>query len=231
MDQQLVFGLVACAIMLLLGFPVHEYMHAYAAYRLGDSTARYRGRLTLNPLVHFDQVGGILLLASAVLTNGAAFFGFAKPTPVNPMNLRGGRHGEAVVAAAGPLSNLVMGAIVAIPLRLVDGSPDLVQQIGTSAPLGAVYDIAVFFVLINVFLFIFNLLPLPPLDGFSVLVGIVDPRTAWQLRQFVQQYGQYIPIVFLLFIFLLAPRILGPLGSGLYSFLVGSGPALFRVTF
>jgi len=95
LSPQLLYALTAVAVMLLVGFPVHEFSHALAAYRLGDSTARYQGRLTLDPRVHFDMVGGMLLVISAVLTQGTAFFGYAKPTPVNPMNLSGGRHGEA----------------------------------------------------------------------------------------------------------------------------------------
>ena len=113
--------------MLLVGFPVHEFCHAFAAYRLGDSTARWQGRLTLDPRVHFDPVGGLHAGHLGHHQQRPFFFGYAKPTPVNPMNLQGGRHGEALVAAAGPLSNLVMAAIVAIPLRLLYGSLDVQQ--------------------------------------------------------------------------------------------------------
>ena len=106
--------------MLLVGFPVHEFSHALAAYRLGDGTARMFGRLTLNPIVHFDPLGGLMLVISALGTG--FFFGWAKPTPVNPMNLQGGRRGEAIVALAGPASNLIMAAVAAIPLRFILGS-------------------------------------------------------------------------------------------------------------
>ena len=103
---------IVVAIMLLVGFPVHEFAHALAAYRLGDSTARFMGRLTLNPVAHFDPLGGILL---AVTFIGSSFgFGWAKPTPVNPRNLEGGRYGEAIVAAAGPISNLVLAIAAAL---------------------------------------------------------------------------------------------------------------------
>src|SRR5262245_60469288 len=128
LNAQLLYALLAVGIMLLVGFPVHEFSHAFAAYRLGDSTARWQGRLTLNPIIHFDMVGGLLLVASALLSQGRFFFGYAKPTPVNPLNLQGGRRGEALVAAAGPLSNLVMAAIVAVPLRIVLNSFELYRQ-------------------------------------------------------------------------------------------------------
>ena len=103
---------IAVAIMLLVGFPVHEFSHALAAYRLGDSTAKLFGRLTLNPVAHFDPLGGILLAVTFIASSGSFGFGWAKPTPVNPPNLQGGRRGEAIVAAAGPISNLVLAAIV-----------------------------------------------------------------------------------------------------------------------
>jgi len=99
--------LVAVAIFLLVGFPVHEFSHALVAYRLGDGTAKMFGRLTLNPIVHLDPVGSLILVASALLGSGF-IIGWAKPTPVNPSMLRGGRRAEAWVAAAGPVSNLVM---------------------------------------------------------------------------------------------------------------------------
>ena len=106
---------IVVAIMLLVGLPVHEFSHALAAYRLGDGTAKMFGRLTLNPIVHFDPVGGTLLALPFIgsAASGAPIgFGWAKPTPVNPMNLDGGSRGEALVAAAGPLSNFVLAGML-----------------------------------------------------------------------------------------------------------------------
>jgi Zn-dependent protease len=120
------------AIMLLVGFPIHEFSHALAAYRLGDGTAKLFGRLTINPIAHFDPVGGVLLAVTFIgsAASGSAFgFGWAKPTPVNPMNLRYGRRGEAIVAAAGPISNLVLAAAAAIPLRYLMSNPELLGQV------------------------------------------------------------------------------------------------------
>jgi len=220
LNEQLLYALAAVAIMLLIGFPIHEFSHAWAAYRLGDSTARYQGRLTLDPRVHFDMVGGLLLVISAVLTQGSAFFGYAKPTPVNPMNLSGGRRGEALVSAAGPVSNLVMAALVAIPLRLSISSGAIQTLLNSNAG-QAIFSITYYFVVINVFLFIFNLIPVPPLDGWRVLLGLVPSQTAWQLRQIEIRYAQMIPFVFLLFIFLLAPRIIGPIADSILNLLLG----------
>ncbi|MFN8520897.1 MAG: site-2 protease family protein [Chloroflexota bacterium] len=228
----LVYTLLAAGIMLVIGFPVHEFCHAWAAYRLGDSTARWQGRLTLNPRVHFDPVGGVMLLITAILSQGSWFFGYAKPTPVNPMNLRGGRRGEAWVAAAGPLSNLVMAAIVAIPLRFVvsfvhiggqtymvpaeflSGLPERAQDLVILVPM--------YFVSINVFLCIFNLLPVPPLDGWKVLSGLVPSNVAWQLRDFEQRYATYIPFVFLVVILFLGGRIISPIAQAIINLLLGA---------
>jgi Zn-dependent protease len=207
---------IVVAIMLLIGFPVHEFAHALAAYRLGDGTAKLFGRLTLNPIAHFDPLGGILLAVSFI---AAGFgFGWAKPTPVNPANLAGGRRGEALVAAAGPLSNLVLAAIAALPLRYILANPELQLQIPS-----IVLQILSLFVLINLVLMIFNLLPIPPLDGSKVLFAFLSPRLAWQWRPILEQYG----FVLLLLLFFLPPgnsiggRILLPIIDAFLFVLVG----------
>jgi Zn-dependent protease len=211
---------IVVAIMLLVGLPVHEFSHALAAYRLGDGTAKLFGRLTLNPIAHFDPVGGLLLavtfLGSAAA--GSAFgFGWAKPTPVNPMNLMFGRHGEALVAAAGPISNLVLAAAGAIPLRYLIANPDLAVQV----PL--VLDILNLFVQINIVLMLFNLIPIPPLDGSKVLFAFLDRRTEYQVRPVLEQYGFFILII----LFFLPPggsiggRVLFPILDAIYNILVG----------
>jgi len=214
--EQLLSALIAIGIMILVGFPVHEFSHAYAAYRLGDSTARWQGRLTLDPRVHFDPIGGLMLLVGAVLTGGRFFLGWAKPTPVNPYNLQFGRRGEAIVALAGPLSNLLMAAAVAIPLRLIAMDAGLVDTIRSSDVVLFIFNTAGFFVLINVFLMVFNLLPIPPLDGWRVLLGMLDARTAYTLRQY-EQYGFLLILVLILFG---APLVSGLAGTVL-SFLLG----------
>ncbi|MGI8703608.1 MAG: site-2 protease family protein [Candidatus Limnocylindrales bacterium] len=216
MDQPLVQALVAVGVILLVAFPVHEFSHALAAFRLGDSTARYMGRLTLDPRVHFDPIGGGMLALSALLSQGGFFFGYAKPTPVNPANLEGGRRGEALVALAGPLSTLVLAALVAVPLRLIASSDELLFSVIGSDVGSFFFGIGRYFVLINVFLFIFNLLPIPPLDGWKVLTGLVDARTAYSLRQ-VEQYAFFLIIA----VFFFGGRIIGPIGIAIYGLLLG----------
>ena len=211
---------IVVAIMLLVGFPVHEFSHALAAYRLGDGTAKLFGRLTLNPIAHFDPVGGVLLtitfLGSAA-SGGAFGFGWAKPTPVNPMNLAFGRRGEAIVAAAGPISNLVLATAAAIPLRYLINNPELAVQVEL------LFRILDLFIQINIVLMLFNLIPIPPLDGSKVLFTFLDRRTEYQVRPILEQYGFFI----LIFLFFLPPgssiggRIVGPILNAIYSFLVG----------
>jgi Zn-dependent protease len=182
--------LIVAAIMLLVALPVHEFSHALIAYRMGDGTAKLLGRLTLNPIVHFDPVGGTLLLITLLSGTGFAF-GWAKPTPVNPTNLRGGRQGDAWVALAGPLSNFILAVAGAIPYRTM-----IATGVAADAPVAlAVLNL---FVTINIILMIFNLIPLPPLDGSHVLLALVDPRTSWQLRAVLQQYGSLILLALIL---------------------------------
>jgi Zn-dependent protease len=218
--DRLIPAAIVVAIMLLVGFPIHEFSHALAAYRLGDGTAKLFGRLTINPLAHFDPVGGILLAVTFIgsAASGSAFgFGWAKPTPVNPMNLMYGRRGEAIVAAAGPISNLVLAAAAAIPLRYLISQPELDAQIPI---LG---DVLFYFVLINLVLMVFNLIPVPPLDGSKVLFAFVDRRTEYQIRPILEQYGFFILII----LFFLPPgnsiggRVLLPIIDAFFSFLVG----------
>ena len=218
--EQVIPAVIVVAIMLLVGLPVHEFSHALAAYRLGDGTAKLFGRLTLNPIAHFDPVGGTLLALTFIgsaAAGGAFGFGWAKPTPVNPMNLQGGRRGEAIVAAAGPLSNLVLAIVAAIPLRFLLANPALLDQVSMLA------QVLYLFVQINLVLMVFNLIPIPPLDGSKVLFAFLDRRTEYQIRPILEQYGFFI----LLALFFLPPgnsiggRIFGPIIHAFSSFLVG----------
>jgi Zn-dependent protease len=176
--EELLAKSLIVVVMLGVAFPIHEFAHALAAYRLGDNTARLMGRLTLDPRAHFDQMGGLLLAITVILTSFG--FGWAKPTPYNPRNLRGGRWGEAMVSAAGPISNLALAIAGAIPLRYV---------IATGMDTGILAYFLEFFVRINLVLMVFNLIPIPPLDGSKVMFAFMNPRTAWQVRPVLEQYG------------------------------------------
>jgi Zn-dependent protease len=202
--------IIAIALIILVSFPVHEFSHALAAYRLGDGTAKLFGRLTLNPVVHFDPLGAAFLVISSLVGRG---IGWAKPTPVNTANLRYGSAGDAIVSFAGPASNLVLAAAVALPMRVILNS-DLRFEVPSFAQ-----NIMLNFIIINLGLFVFNLIPVPPLDGSSILLAALDPRTAYQVRPVLLQYG---PIILLVLIFTgFASIILGPIIDALFSLLVG----------
>ncbi|HEX5823085.1 MAG TPA: site-2 protease family protein [Candidatus Limnocylindrales bacterium] len=212
-QQHPVAAIALIAFFLLLSFPVHEFAHAFAAYRLGDSTAKLFGKLTLNPIAHFDQFGGTMLVISILVTGFP--LGFAQ-TPVNPRNLRG-RYGEAIVALAGPLSNLLIAAAVAIPLRLILANPAFAIQNFT------LVSILEFIVQGSIILGLFNLIPIPPLDGGTVMLSLVSPRTAWQLRPILAQYGIFLIILLILPLGgqSILGRVLFPITEAIYRVLVG----------
>lgn len=231
MDQEVVQALfsafIVVAIMLLVGFPVHEYMHAWTAMRLGDNTARWMGRVSLDPRVHFDQMGGLILAVTAVLSaisGGGLLFGWAKPTPVNPMSLRNGRQGHALVAFAGPASNLVVAVLVAIPIRIALSNPEWWFYIRDNPLLDLALSAGLLLLQLNILLFIFNLVPIPPLDGWSVVKGIVPREAANRMQELEIQYANIIPMLFLGFIvilFVTGGRLLGPIIIGIRDLLLG----------
>jgi len=149
----------------IIGTTFHEFMHAYTAYRLGDTTAQQQGRITLNPAAHFDPFGFFMMILLAL---GAPLLAWGKPVPVNPYALRGGRRGMALVAVAGPISNLVF-AIVLLPLYNFTGAGGLAGSTQVHAIVGYMLQV-------NLLLFTFNLIPIPPLDGFNIMVGILPNR-------------------------------------------------------
>ena len=170
-------------VVLFLAIPIHEWAHAWSAYQLGDDTASLQGRLTLNPMAHLDPIGSLLILVSG--------FGWGKPVPVNPYRLRTGpRIGHAITAFAGPLSNFVLAMLLAIPFRMhwanyAVASMDLYTQ---RLSIGALLLIAIE---INLGLMLFNLIPLFPLDGEKVLVGVLPPRWGDSLLR-IRPYGSII---------------------------------------
>lgn len=183
----------AGVLALLVGIAFHEFCHAFTANALGDSTARRMGRLSLNPRVHLDPAGTLLLFVAG--------FGWGKPVPVNAFALRNGpRTGMAMVAAAGPLSNLLIAAVLSVPIRL---DPSLWHNPFAFIASTAGWSTADYFglflsagILFNIILAVFNLLPLAPLDGFRVWVGLLPRDLARPLAR-LEQYG--IPILMVLF--------------------------------
>ena len=180
--MEMIFALV----IILFSAIIHEYMHGWMADRLGDPTARDAGRLTLNPAAHIDLWGSVLMPALIFLgTGGALIFGYAKPVPFNPYNLRDQRFGAAKVAVAGPLANLITAIFFGLVLRFMPG-----LNLISASFLAAIVQI-------NLVLMIFNLLPIPPLDGSKVLLPFLSNH--WQMK--FLQWEQYGFILVLLFVF------------------------------
>lgn len=178
---------------------IHEFCHAYVALKLGDRTAADLGRVTLNPMAHFDPFGFFGMLMISI---GYGFIGWGKPVPVNPARftnkrLRHHRHGMAIVAVAGPISNLLQASIVAIPLRIA-GVP--FSDFGLSSGFGM---LAWTFVYVNLLLAAFNMIPIPPLDGSKLLLGIV-PKFWYGVLAPLEQYG-FILLMALFFLPLVIP--------------------------
>ena len=174
--------------ILVMSVVVHEVAHGYAALLLGDPTAKYAGRLTLNPIKHLDPWGSVLLPFILVILQAGILFGWAKPVPYNPYNLRDQKNGPAIVGAAGPLSNLALALIAGVLLRalLVSGMYD-----------GFILQVLATIVFINILLMVFNLLPIPPLDGSKLLYTFIPMSD--HTKMVLEQYGF---VILLAFIFL-----------------------------
>lgn len=181
--EQLPFYLIA----LMIAFTVHEFAHAYAAYKFGDPTAKMLGRVTLNPAVHFDFLGIVLLLIAG--------FGWARPVPVNRDNFTRPRRMSIIVSAVGPLSNLLLGILGALIYAALYQA-GIIDSIGATRVDQAVHIFFNTFILLNFFLCLFNLIPLPPLDGYRILSELLPPRVSSSLRA-IEQWSM---LIFLLII-------------------------------
>lgn len=181
-------------LVLLVSLSVHEAAHAWSASTLGDDTARRLGRVSLNPIVHIDPIGTLLLPLLAIASNSSFLIGWAKPTPVNIRNLRNPRRDNILVTVAGPISNLMIAVLAAMIYRSTEGIAALVAFEAMT---------------LNVLLAIFNMVPIPPLDGGQVLLGLLPPRAAIRVSA-IQPYG------FLILMALLMTGTLGYLLAGPY---------------
>lgn len=183
-------GMLFTVVVLILSVIVHEIAHGYAANALGDPTAKLAGRLTLNPIPHIDPIGSVLIPGLMVLMNAGMLFGWAKPVPYNPYNLKNQRWGEAIVGIAGVATNLALALVFALIARFSLASGEQVFA-----------GLAAVICYVNLFLGLFNLIPFPPLDGFTVLRGLLPYRMSVSLREVEQNLGGVVGLLGFLLIF------------------------------
>lgn len=197
------------AIVMLILIPssiIHEVAHGYMAELLGDSTARYAGRLTLDPRSHVDPWGTLLMPFILYMASGGSFmFAYAKPVPYNPYNLKNHRWGPALVGFAGPAVNFLLALMVGLVIRFFVG-------------FDAVGLVLARVVELNLVLMVFNLVPIPPLDGSKILYALL-PDSAHAIKNFLDRYGYIILIIFIFTLF----RLISPLIFWLFNLIVGGG--------
>lgn len=200
--MEIAMPIVIKIAILIFSVVIHEVSHGYAALMLGDRTAQYSGRLTLNPIRHIDPFGSLLLPALTAMLGGPVF-GWAKPVPYNPYNLRNQKWGPAIVGAAGPGANLLLAIIFGLVVRF---SPFFTGT-ASSAFIHNFITVAAAISLLNLVLAIFNLVPIPPLDGSKVLFALL-PYQWRSLAVMLEQYGFMLLLIFIFFFAqLLAPII------------------------
>lgn len=205
-----IIGIITGWLILIIAITIHEAAHAWMADRLGDPTARIAGRLTINPLAHIDPIGTVVLPLLLALSGSGFLIGWAKPTPFDIFNLRNPKRDAALIALAGPVSNLLLAVMCAVFVRFL--TPGLLDHLLISL------------LRINVFLAIFNLLPIHPLDGFKVVAGIL-PKQYYASWMSLQRYGLLFLIILLFPLFGSSPigAILGPIVRLIISILIPGG--------
>ena len=182
--ESIIYDIATAAIPILFAITLHEVAHGWVANKLGDGTARMLGRLTVNPIKHIDPIGTIAVPLLAVISAGI-MFGWAKPVPVSTRNLKNPRKDMALIAIAGPVSNLLMAAFWVIIMKI---ALPMADSDGIGRGFSDMAGIGIYF---NLILFFFNLLPIPPLDGSKVLSGFV-PRNIANIMDSIEPYGLYI---------------------------------------
>ena len=192
---------------LILSVVIHEVSHGLIAYRLGDNTAKDMGRLTLNPIKHLDFFGSFLFPLVLFLFGSPVLFGWAKPVPYNPYNLKDPQKGGGLIAAAGPISNLSVAVVFGIILKIFSATNFM------ASPAMLFLQIII---LINVSLAIFNLVPIPPLDGSKILFAFLPPRYL-KAQIFLERYGFLLLLLFIFF----GIRLIQPIISKIFAFLGG----------
>lgn len=179
-------------IVLIMSVVMHEVSHGFMAERFGDHTARHAGRLSMNPIYHLDPFGSILLPGLLILSHSSVLFGWAKPVPYNPDNLSDRKWGTIAVASAGVLANFFIAFVFGLVIRLI-------PSLGLSADtVDSLYFITSVITITNLALGVFNLVPIPPLDGSRILFALL-PKSFWQIEEFIESYALIFLIIFIIF--------------------------------
>ena len=197
MQAQFIDG-IFYVFVLIMSVIIHEFAHGYSAYLLGDNTARLQGRLTLNPLKHLDPFGSIILPLLLIITNAGFVIGWARPVPYNPNNLRNGKWGNIIVSFAGIAANLAIAIIFGLLIRF---APQLGLPLYNPNPLllHPFYKIASIIVIMNLVLALFNIIPIPPLDGSKILFSFLPVRLR-HIERFLVQWGIFLLLFFIIFL-------------------------------
>jgi len=195
--------------ILLISVVIHEVSHGWIANYLGDPTAKYAGRLTLNPVKHLDPWGSFLIPVSLLIIGSPILFGYAKPVPYNPYNLKNKKWGPAIVAMAGPASNLIIAILFGLTLRFIPFGQSIYTQ--------NLVQIMAYIVLLNLLLAVFNLVPIPPLDGSKILFALL-PYKYQQLSFQLERYGMILVLFFIFFLF----KYITPIIFWLFKIIVGT---------
>ena len=197
MPMQAIDG-IFYVVILIMSVVVHEFAHGYTAYLLGDNTARLSGRLTLNPLKHLDPFGSVILPLLLIISKAGFVIGWARPVPYNPNNLESGRFGKILVSIAGILANIILAVIFGLLIRF---APYMGLPLYNSVPLlmHPFYKISTIIVLTNLVLALFNLIPIPPLDGSKILFAFIPSRFRY-VENFLEQWGMFFLLFFVIFL-------------------------------
>lgn len=198
--------------ILLFSVIIHEISHGFTALCFGDKTAQYEGRLTLNPIKHLDWMGSIVLPLLLYITNAGFMIGWAKPVPYNPYNLKHRHIAEPLIAFAGPISNILVATVFGIFVKLLPTATFLSVSMVLS-----LINIFAFIALVNISLAIFNLIPIPPLDGSKILASVLPIDIRYKFLAFSEKYGLILIVAVVVFL----PRLITPIISTLFHLITG----------